>query len=242
MSEREDLLRRIKANILKNGYHVTLVTSKELPRFAYTIGCTEILGFELIFAGGEYYSKDDISRIIDQHVRELQKGVDWKTLLLTVNSLGYFSLTVADKSWSELLALGVFDYYNRDDIQILQILPDKDHFTLDTPDMSRKFEVDLQPVWCWLVKEWDYPVPRNSTAVTNLKVLFGEKATEVMRWEVDEWEIFCGAGPEVQKEDMRALPLAILIGIDKTLEPALFLQIDKGIWRDSVDLIWNDWG
>jgi len=242
MIDRDDFLRRIQSNIQDNGYHVTLVNGIDMPRFAYTIGCKEKFGAELIFAGGEYYSKNNISDIIDKLVKELRKGTDWQNLSITINSLGTFSLSKTDKSWSELLALGVFDFYNEDDIQILQIIPDKYHLTLDTPDMSKKFEVSLQPIWQWLVREWDYPIPRNATVVTNLDVLYGKKATEVMRWEIDEWEIFAGAGPDVPKEDMRTLPLGILIGIDKSLEAVFSLEVGKGLWRDPVELEWNDWG
>jgi hypothetical protein len=243
MTNRTEFFSRIRANIDSNGYHVTLVSSACLPRYAYTIGCKEIFGSELIFAGGEYYSKSDISTIIDQIIIELKKtSADWQSISLSIDSLGSFSLSKVDQSWSKLLALGVFDFYDQEEIQTLQILPDQEHRTFDIPDMSIEFNVASQPVWQWLIREWDYPIPSNSTAVTNLKVLYGEKATEVMRWEAGEWEIFSGAGPDVPKKDMRVVPLAILIGIDKSLEPVIHLEIGKGFWRDSNELVWNNWG
>lgn len=67
-------------------------------------------------------------------------------------------------------------------------------------------------------------------------MLYGEKATELTRWETNEWKIFSGSGPDVPKEDIRIIPLAILIGIDKSLEPALHLDVGKGLSRDSVEL------
>ncbi|MGI2909723.1 hypothetical protein, partial [Tolypothrix sp. VBCCA 56010] len=73
-------------------------------------------------------------------------------------------------------------------------------------------------------------------------VLYGEKATDVMRWEPNEWEIFSAPAQDIDKKDMRAVPLAILIGIDKTLEPALYLDVEKGLLRDTSDLIWHAWG
>lgn len=219
-----------------------MVTGGELPRFAYTIGCKNILGSEFVFAGGESYSKFDVSKIISESVILAKEKSDWKSIFIEVASIGYFSLSKVDKSWSELLILGAFDYYNQADIQVWQILPDKNHSTLDVPDMSQIFDVDSQPVWQWLSRDWNYPVPNNSMSFTNLKVLFGEKATEVMRWEKDEWEIFSGAGPDVSEEDRRIVPLGVLIGIDASLKPAIFLEVGKGLWRDKVELEWNSWG
>ena len=186
--------------------------------------------------------KKNVNVIIDKIVEELKKGVDWQKIFLNIDSLGSFSLLEVDKSWSELLALGAFDFYNQKAIRFLQILPDKEHNTIDVPDMSREFNVTSQQIWQWLVREWDYQVPRNSTVVTNLKVLCGEKATEAMRWAADEWEIFSGAGPDVPKEEIRVVPLGTLLGYDKSLEPIVRLEVGKGIWRDPIDLKWNQWG
>jgi hypothetical protein len=242
MMERTDFLKTIQSNIDRTGYHVTVVAGISLPRWAYTIGCKESFGFELIFAGGEFYSKDNVGTILNEMIQKLKKGEEWQSLSLNLKSLGSFSLSSVHKTWGEKLALGVYDFYNQSDIQTLQILPDKEHFTIDVPNMSGEFDVNNQSIWKWLVREWDYPIPRDSTVVTNLKVLFGEKATEVMRWEAKEWEIFAGKGPDVQKEDMRALPLAILLGIDNSLEPVIQLKVGKGLWRDTENLVWNPWG
>ena len=241
MIQREEFLRRIKANIEQHGHHVTMVTGGQIPRFAYTIGCLETLGSEFIFAGGEYYSQYDISKVFDEIVAVAKMESDWYGKSISVESLGDFSIAQADKSWSELLTLGVFDYHNQTEIKVWQILPDANHRTLDVPDMSVAFEVAAQPVWQWLSRKWDYPVPSSSMAITNLTVLFGEKATEVTRWEKDEWEIFSGAGPDIPKEEMRIVPLGLLLGIDKSLEPVVHLEIGKGLWRDSAELTWNDW-
>ena len=238
---REELLREIKANIEQHGHHVTIVTGGQIPRFAYTIGCLEILGSEFIFAGGEYYSKFDVSKIINEIIAFAEEKSEWHNQSISVDSLGDFSIVRTDKSWSELLTLGVFDYYNQTEIQVWQILPDDNHRTLDVPDMSQAFEVVSQPIWQWLSRKWDYPVPSDSMSVTDLGVLFGEKATEVTRWEKDEWEIFSGAGPDTPKDVMRVVPLSLLLGIDKSLERVVYLEIGKGLWRDAVELKWNDW-
>ncbi|MDO7853287.1 DUF4262 domain-containing protein [Hymenobacter convexus] len=241
MIQREDFLRKIESNISQHGYHVTIVTGSELPRFAYTIGCKETLGSEFVFAGGENYSQFDISEIFNETASTAKKESDWHNLSVSIASLGSFSVVQADKSWSKLLTLGVFDYYNQTEIQVWQILPDANHRTLDVPDMSKNFEVSAQPIWQWLSRKWNYPVPSGSMAVTNLAVLFGERAIEATRWEKDGWEIFSGAGPDTPKEEMRIVPLGLLIGIDKSLEPVVHLEIGKGLWRDSDGLEWNNW-
>jgi hypothetical protein len=240
--QRSEFLSKIDSSIKSNGYHVTMVTGGELPRFAYTIGCKGILSAEFVFAGGEFYSKDDVSEIISQVISGAKKEANLPGLAVEIKSLGRFSISEANESWSELLLLGAFDYYKKDKITVWQILPDASHFTLDVPDMSQVFDIASQSVWQWLSRKWDYPVPNHSMAVTNLKVLFGEKAAEVVRWEVDEWEIFSEAGSDIAKEDMRIVPLGLLIGIDKSLEVAVELEIGKGVWRDSIELEWNDWG
>lgn len=240
--QRENFLNKVKLNIAKYGHHITSVTGKELPRFAYTVGCSTSLEGELLFAGGEYYSIDDIHKIIESIVLDIKKCSDYYEYTVSIDSLGSFHLVEADNSWSNLLALGVFDYYTQKEVTIWQIVPDDEHFTLDIPDMSVAFDAKSNPVWQWLVRDWDYPVPRESTAVTNLNVLFGETATEVMRWEDDEWEIFSGAGPDTPKEDMRVVPLGVLLGIDKTLESVVYLKTGRGYWRENAKSKWNDWG
>ena len=242
MIERSELLKRIQANIRESGYHVTLVAGITVPRFAYTIGCKEVFGFELIFAGGEIYSKNNVNDILDSVVKELSKGVEPKKLLVNLDGLGKFTLSEVHSSWAKLIALGAFDFYQADEINCWQILPDADHRTLDIPDTSKEYDFASEPVWQWLVRKWDYPVPRESTAITDVKVLYGETATDVMRWETNEWEIFSAPAQDIEKKDTRAVPLAILIGIDKTLEPALYLDVEKGLLRDASDLIWHNWG
>ncbi|HEY5746979.1 MAG TPA: DUF4262 domain-containing protein [Chryseolinea sp.] len=242
MTDKINFFRTIRSNIENHGNHVTLVTGGPTPRFAYTIGCSETFGVELVFAGGAFYSKNEVTTIIGRMIEVLRNGADWQTLALSVDSFGSFSLSRTHESWSKIMTLGVFDFYKQDGIQVLQILPDEEHHTLDIPDMSTAFDVASQPVWRWLVQEWNYPVPRESTVVTDLSVLFGERATEVMRWDEDGWEIFSGDPSEMPKEAMRALPLAILLGIDKSLEPVVYLELGKGFYRDPVELTWQNWG
>lgn len=229
----------IKDNIDKYGYHITFVIDGVAPRYAYTIGLNNKMGFELVFAGGLYFMKDEVTEIINSIVDQL-KGLN-TTDGFSVNSYGSFALSKIDGSWAKLMMLGVFDILKVEEVQAFQIFPDKDHFTLDIPEMSLAWSESSLPVWKWLSKEWNYSVPEDSTVITNLDFLRGEKITEVMRWENNEWEAFAGSGPDVEKKDVRVINLGTVLGIDPTLKPIVNLEVGKGIWRDSTDLKWKKW-
>ena len=240
--QRNDFAKRISANIASSGYHVTVVTGGALPRYAYTIGCTASVGAEFILAGGELYSQAQVGEILDALVSQATQAPDGPPVSVSVGSLGHFSLVPADASWSKRLLLGAFDYYQQAALRVWQIVPAAPHRTREIPDMSRVFDVADQPVWQWLARTWAYPVPEDSMAITHVPVLLGEPATEVVRWETDEWEIFAGAGPDVLKEEKRIVPLGVLLGLDRALERAVHLSVGKGLWRETMEGEWHDWG
>lgn len=242
MDEKRSFLKLIQSNIKQFGYHLTIVKGAIEPRFAYTIGLSPLLGFELAFAGGVYYLEDDVNHIIAKIVEGLKNRTVIEDQIIEVGVLGTFKLSKIHSSWSKLMLLGVFDYYETNKVSAYQILPDLNHKTLDIPDMSVKWDPDLEPVWQWLVKSWDYPVPSSSTVVTNVDALQGEAITEIMRWDTDEWEMFAGSGPDVAKRDIRVVSLGTILGIDKTVQPSIDLNVNKGLWRESADSKWNDWG
>lgn len=229
----------INKNIEKFGHHITVVTSGAEPRYAYTIGVTQKSGFELLFAGGLYFMYEEILEIINSAVTHLQEFP--KNNRFKINSYGEFAIVKAHHSWSRLMMLGYFDYYRRYDVDVFQIIPDSQHYTLEIPDMSIEWSESAQPVWKWLSKKWDYPFPESSTVVTDMDFLRGKKITELMRWHVDEWEAFTEPGSEVRKEDIRVISIGTLIGLDFSVDPVLRLSVGKGIWRNETDLIWRDW-
>ena len=241
MIERTQLFERIKSGIDTTGYFLMIVAGKVLPRFAYTIGGKGVFGSEVILAGAELYSRNDVANIFHHVFKELKEGVAWRDVSISIDTLGSFSRAPVEQSSCKLLALGAFSYYNEEEIEAFQILPDKNHRTLDVPDLSSEFSTEAHPIWQFLTRECYYRVPDSSMAITNLDVLFGIKATEAMRWEENEWEIFAGAGPDVPKEDLRIVPLAVLIGIDPSLKSLLELTVGTGLWRDDVELVWNKW-
>lgn len=240
---REQSLKEIKSNIDNNSFHITVVKSSENPRYAYTIGNLENFGFELILAGSENYVYKDVLTIFNKIVPKLNGNPDLGKLSFDVPNLGIFNLVSVDDSWNKKMILGVYDYYNINECKSYQILPEQSNQTKDIPDMSKEWN-SQDIIWKWLDDNilWDFNIPRNSKVTTEVDVLFGKRITEVMRWEEDEWEGFTRNGEEVDKDDIRVVPIATLIGIDDTLKSIVNLPLEKGLWRDDENSQWNNWG
>jgi len=239
--DKDAALARIRSNIEAYRYHLYVVRGAQCPRLAYTIGVSEMRGAELILAGAAIYSNDEVRRVIDAFVSSgdaARLGAE----PTEVDSLGTFSLREVHGSWARVLILGAVDYYKSVDIPAIQIVPDKDHWTIDVPDLSRPHSPQSEPVWRWLTEPWEYTVPEGSTAITNLDALRGQRVTEAARWELDEWELFAGAGPDVSEEDSRRVGLGTLLAADPSLRPVTALAVGKALWRGSTDLQWQDWG
>ncbi len=220
-----EFLEIIKTNIYEYGYHLTLVTGGQHPRFSYSIGLTEKFGFELIIAGG-FISIKDNEYIFRDIYQQLQSGhtVDSKFLLSDNN---IFYLAKVGTSWSKKLMLGVYDYYDVDEIIAYQIIPV--NRTMDTPLMSEA-RILNDPIWKWLDMDWNVKAPKNSYVVTDIETLNGKTIIELMRWEEHKWEMFSGPGPDVKEDDIRIVPLGTILGIDDTLQPCLNLAIGQGLW------------
>lgn len=239
--KRSDFLKEIKFNIETFGHHISIVSGGAEPRYAYTIGLAKTHNIELIIAGCAYYLKDDIHIIINKIAEQITCSEDLEKVF-SIASLGNFKLQKVDTSWSNITMLGVVDYSNLDVLKnAYQIVPDKNHYTLDIPNMSKEWNGDLEPAWKWLRNDWEYNISSSTTVVTNLDALKGETITEVMRWESEEWEMFAGSGPDVEQEQVRVVPIGLLFSIDNTLQKSLSLDIGKGMWRKGKGSEWNDW-
>lgn len=237
---KQKFLDRIGSNIKTFGYHLTTVAGNSpLPRYVYSIGLTEKIGFELIFAGDGLYNIDELKIIIERIVIECEtlnlENIEYKVALSEANSL-----INVDNSWSQLMMLGVYDFYNVTEFKAMQIIPDSEHLTLDIPNMAKEYN-ENEPIWKWLTVEWTLSVPSGSIVITNYSTLLGEKITEATRWEEDEWEAFVGESEDMKKEDMRIMPLGVLIGIDSSTMTFANLKIGKGIYREETDLVWQAW-
>jgi hypothetical protein len=235
------MLKRIKRSIEQHGFHLYIVTGGPLPRFAYTIGFQDALGAELVLAGAIYYSADEVKQIVRLIGERLRAGKKVDSSF-PVDKLGSFTLRKAHPSWVKSLLLGALDYYKSSEIGAYQIVPDKDHWTVDIPDLGEEWSAKAEPIWQWLHQEWSYPVSPKSMATTNLAALRGSRITEATRWKADEWELFAGPGPDVSFEEARVVPLGSLLAADPSLTPVLNLEMEKGLWRESEGGDWEPWG
>lgn len=243
MKNKQDILTKIAANIEGHGFHITLVTGSVVPRYLYTIGLSQHVGYELIFAGGLFYSDNDAQKLISLCANTLlsQKKLNLD-IPLTLPEGEECRLVKVEDSWAQAMALGVADYYRDSSIPILQVLPPLSKMTLDVPNLSQPWSKEPQPVWTWIFKEWPYDINENALAITNLDALQGYPVTEVMRWETNLWEMFSGPGPDVEEHEIRKVPLAVMLGIDSSLLVTQKLGLEKGVWRESSDDKWHDWG
>jgi hypothetical protein len=238
---RQRALEEIRKNIARFGYHLYIVSGKQDPRYAYTIGLSPRLGHELIFAGGILFMYKEVGAIIRGIVEQLKDATSVSERQpCQVAPFGSFSFRPCDPSWVSLLMLGATDFYQREDIAALQIVPDDEHITIDVPDMAIPWSAETAPIWRWLKEPWTYSVPSDSEAVTDLDALRGFAVTEACRWEENYWELFATASPEVPKEDMRVVGLGMLLAADSSLTPILELKVGDGIWRED-DLEWHVW-
>lgn len=233
---RDEFLTIIRNNINANGYHITLVNGGQNPDFSYSIGLSENLGFELVIAGG-FDSIKKNEAIFGHIYQSLKSGVKVDShFSLSDNEIYY--LDAVDSSWAENLMLGVCGYYRLNKIKAYQIVPAER--TLDVPLMSNELNTN-DPIWKWLLIEWNINAPKNSYVITDLNALKGKTITEAMKWEDHVWEMFSEPGPDVKKEDIRIVPLGTILGIDATLNSIIDLSVEQGLWRDDKDSSWQNW-
>jgi Domain of unknown function (DUF4262) len=236
---RAQFLDRIRADIADAGHHVTLVQGGEQPRFAYTIGLTDTGLPEVVLAATTSLSANAVFEAIEgaaERVRSAPLLGDGE--ILDVPGVGAFTFVPVDPSWTSKLLLGALDYYDRDDVPALQMVPETALRTIDVPDLAVPFDPRLEPVWRWLVEPWDFPVPSDAITMTNLAALHGEPISQAGRWESDHWELF--TGHDIAEEDARAIPLATLLGFDPTLEPVVHLEVGGAI-RRAPPGEWETW-
>lgn len=232
----------IADNIKKHGHHVYVVMGEsQLPRFSYTIGLSVELGFELVLAGAYFFVAEEVIRIVNSIAEVVKSGVPPTNVNEKIGALGCFSLRAVHKSWQRDLMLGVRDYFGEDAGEAFQIIPDSSHLTFDVPNLSVPWSAELEPAWQWLRRPWPYAVGADASAITNLAALRGERITEATRWEIGEWELFAGAGPDVPSSEIRIVPVGVLLAHDLSLSPILDLVVEEGLWRDADDGEWQPW-
>lgn len=244
--ERQRMLELIRRNIQHHGRHIYAVTGGDTPRFLYTIGLYETSGFELLFAGGAIFDKRSIASVLNQAARLIEDGAEPAHLRLKSEKLGPVRCVKTDQSWVSRLLLGALDYYDIPSIPVWQIIPEEaEKVSIDIPDTAEPFSEAMHPVWRWLDKDCPHDVPRDSVAIADLDMLLGYAASEVMRWDIAEWEIYSGEKPESQASTYR-VPLAVLLAFDPSLLPAVDLPVGRGLLREfnkrGVAGPWEPWG
>lgn len=238
---RREMLAKIKSNIEIHGQHIYLIAGGPFPRYAYTIGLSNAIGGELIFAGGAIYSDSQVKDILNFVSREIRARGSSSLPEVAVPQLGLFRLQDVDSSWVKMMLHGALDYLGKGEVAATQVVPDAGHWTREIPDLCTQWSPDRHLCWRWLGRNGDHPAQATSMVATNIDALRGNLVTEVFRWEEDYWELFAGPGPEVLKDNVRVVPLAVLLGIDETLTRVLELKVGEGVWRDSSDGSWNVW-
>lgn len=235
-TDRDEALDQIRANIEKTGWHIYLVSGGESPRYAYTIGLSEIFGSELILAGAAMIASRDVGKLVNSIARECRDNPDAGTGTITVQGIGKFQLHPTDASWRKNMIFGAFDFLDKEDVPALQILPEEDLRTIDVPKMSEPWSPDANPVWRWLDGGWPYDGIAASTHVTtNLDAMKGFAVSELMRWDAEEWEMYSGDHEDVPEDEVMKVPLATLLAFDASLEPALTVPHGTGLFRDFDD-------
>lgn len=240
MINRKEILNTIRKKIEKYGWYQYCVIQSQAPRFCYTIGLSDKLGFELIFAGGYFYNNTGAMKIVDNYAdfllnsRPSENKFEFKG----------FSLRKVRQEWSESLMLGTVDYYKDLDkftLYAKQIIPPLEQFTLDIPDMSLLPENNSNLPWKWWFHEWPFSAPEDSTVVTDIEYLRTGKALQIIRWEENQWECFSRDPENVAKENIRIIPLGVAIGLDPSLENIFEMEIEEGFLRNDKNC-WEKWG
>ena len=124
---------KIQSNIETSGRHVTCVGGGESPRYFYTVGLSAKVGFELVLAGLAHIPEKAGIALLNTLSRGLESGKSVKKLNLEFRKFGSFTLAQADASWTTSMIFEALDYYDRDDIKVMQVLPEPDRATNDIP-------------------------------------------------------------------------------------------------------------
>lgn len=232
-----EVSRKIEANIRKYGCHIYDVSGGPLPPWSYSIGLSDRIGVEVIFAGGLYFQNAERREIIDRCISMQAKG---KTSCFE-SALGDFCLRPVSNTWPSELFLGAIDYYKKRP-EFLQIYPHDEAVTLDLPRLFEQWDARKFPAWKWLEQPWGYSVAEESVVLTDTDMLGGHANAEVAcRFGNAYWEIFSRQPDEIEDKYKRYSPLGTLLALHSDIEHALDLKIGQAIERVGGGASWQAW-
>lgn len=230
MNSIEEFKATVRKNVGDFGFHVTIVSgNSQVPSFAYTIGLTSQIGFEVFIAGCSLYDSLEIHSCISSAAKRLLKNDSDPAILKQE----------AHPSWVKSILLGAYDYYQAKSIRAFQLIPPSVKESIDRPDTRTEVDLKTAP-WIWLVSDWAYAIPKTAIAITDQFLLAGQPALEAVRWEVDTWEIFSMPGPDVEKHEIRTVPLSVILKDSSNLA-LLDLAVGGAAWRFNVNESWVAW-
>jgi hypothetical protein len=241
-SLKKRMLEQIRKNIETNGFHIYEILPGPCPRYIYTIGLYEKIGFELILAGASYIDDENAIELLQLIGAELLKAKSKRRFSKKLGRQSIeFELTHVDPTWGEKLVLGAADYYKTPTIKAMSLVIGEKYQTIDCADLSEPFDKKATSPWKWLSTKWPFPIPQESVAITNLDALFGKQLTEIACWENDTWAIFSGAGEKQPPSSIREVPMGTFLGIDPSLEFITCMKVEDGYWRNRRETEWQVW-
>jgi hypothetical protein len=230
-------IRAIRRNIQGHGHHIYDVRGGPLPPWSYSIGLSEQIGFEVIFAGGLYFDEPERPAILDGCIERMTKQASSEY----ESSLGQFHLHLASESWPDELFLGAIDHYGHRP-KFMQIYPGEDSLTMDVPRLFESWSAKDFPVWKWLEEDWNYSIPPGSVALTDTDILGGHAKAEVAcRFGKDYWKIYSRQPEEIEDRYKRFSPLGAVLALHPDVEAIAHLRTRHAIERLKNQSNWHPW-
>ena len=240
LPDRASALRLIERNIATHGWHLYAVLGGPIPRFSYTIGLLEKTGFELVFAGGYFYSFDDIPRIVNGCGDALLRGAALEFESESVPGTFTFTLGNVRAEWSKALLLGANDWYGHT-VHARQIIPEAPYLTRDVPDMSLPASHEKNAVWVSLFCENQNDMPEDTKVLTDLGFLRGAPATHVIKYEEGQWDCYSQDPRDMDDDAFRTVPLGVVLALEPSLRRLCEGMADKSALARDAAGHWRAW-
>lgn len=238
----------VRRQIDRDGFTVVAVSPGPTPTFAYSVGFgrADLGDGDLVLAGGSAYG-DAQARL-----RLLRSAVSARTegagahALLEVPGCGCFSLGRIHESWVRRMMPVATGYYECSEAGVVawQLVPPAPLRTLDVPDMAVPWTADGTSAWRWLDPEqqWDHVVAANTLVFADLGVLRGKPVAWFNRFDETGWELFSTPPDGVGVDDVRLVPIEVVLATDGSLSTMLGLPAgtvrvrdEHGCWVPGLD-------